>query len=74
MPKECAIDLQKQLRLLVEMSSTLAQEERLVLADPQTYGGLLITIPHERRAQFQIGAKNLFIVLAGAKREPGRLS
>jgi hypothetical protein len=32
MPKECAIDLQKQLRLLVEMSSTLAKEERIVLA------------------------------------------
>ena len=74
MPKECAIDLQKQLRLLVEMLSTLAKEERLVLADPQTYGGLLITFPHERHAQFHIGAKNLFIVLARAKREPGRSS
>jgi selenophosphate synthase len=56
------------------MSSTLAKEERLVIADPQTYGGLLITTPHERRAQFQIGAKNLFILLVGAKRDPGRLS
>jgi len=68
MPKECAIGLQKQFRLLVEMSSTLAEEERLVLANPQTYGGLLITFPYERRAPFQIGA----MVLARAKREPGR--
>ena len=74
MPKECTTNLQKQLRLTVEMSSTLAKESSLGLADPLTHNGLLITTPHESRAQFQIGAKNLFIVVAGAKREPVRSS
>jgi selenide,water dikinase len=56
----------------VEMSSSLTEEKRLVLSDPQTSGGLLITIPEDRLAQFQ-DDKEFFHIIGRAENGTGKI-
>jgi selenide,water dikinase len=56
----------------VEMSSRLTEEERLVLSDPQTSGGLLITLPEDRLAHFQ-DDKEPFHIIGRAEKGTGKI-
>jgi len=56
----------------VDLSSRLSEEERLVLSDPQTSGGLLITLPVDRLAEFQ-DDKESFYIIGRAEKGTGKI-
>jgi len=56
----------------VEISSRLTEEDMLVLADPQTSGGLLITLPDGRLAHFQ-DDKEPFHIIGIVERGSGKI-
>ena len=56
----------------VQMSSSLTEEERLVLADPQTSGGLLITLPEDRLAQIK-DDKGPFHIIGSVEKGTGEI-
>jgi selenide,water dikinase len=43
--------------------STISDEQRAILADPQTSGGLLVSIDHEKKNEFEAFAKKLGLEL-----------
>jgi selenide,water dikinase len=56
----------------VELSGRLTEEKQLVLSDPQTSGGLLITLPEDRLAEFQ-DDKEPFHIIGRAEKGTGKI-
>ena len=56
----------------VELSGRLTEEKQLVLSDPQTSGGLLITLPADRLAQFQDDGEP-FHIIGRAEKGTGKI-
>lgn len=52
----------------VEFTATLAEEDKLLLVDPQTSGGLLITLPEQRVNEFRSTGEPFYII---GRVEPG---
>lgn len=46
----------------VEFTGDLAEEDRLLLSDPQTSGGLLITLPQDKLVTFQNSGEPFYII------------
>ncbi len=47
---------------MIEIKGGLKEEERLILSDPQTSGGLLITLPENKIDKFQISGQSFSII------------
>jgi selenide,water dikinase len=46
----------------IEITGDLTEEERLLLADPQTSGGLLITLPHDKLGSFHDSGGPFYVI------------
>lgn len=47
---------------MIEVKGDLIEEERLILADPQTSGGLLITLPGDKVDKFRGSGEPFYII------------
>jgi selenide,water dikinase len=52
----------KFLKGIIEIKGYLKEEERLILSDPQTSGGLLITLPENKIDKFQSSGQPFSII------------
>jgi selenide,water dikinase len=57
----------------IEITGDLTEEDRLLLADPQTSGGLLITIPHDKLGSFRDSGEP-FYVIGKAEKGSGKVN